>query len=84
MRLAGVGVTISSGVRAGADPGVGVGGGHLAETGPEATDAGAVLRQRPAVGGAQGVLEQGVGVNRQDDAALHLELGRAGLLHAEE
>ena len=75
---------ISSGPKGAADPGVGVGGGHLAEAGPQRADACPVLGQCPPVGGAQRVLEERVGLNRQEDAAGHLEVGRPGPLGPEQ
>ncbi len=66
------------------DPGVRVGRRHLAEARPQAADAGPVLGQGPAVGGPQRVLEEGVGMHREDDAALHLELGGARPLLPEQ
>ena len=72
------------GAKGAADPGVGVGGGDLAETGPQRADARRVLGQRPPVGGAQRVLEERVGVDRQDDAAGDLEVGRPRPLDPEQ
>ena len=75
---------MSSAVRAVRIHAFGLPAATAAEAGPEGADAGAVLLQRPAVGRTQRVLEQRVGVHREDDAALHLELGGSGLLDAEE
>ena len=66
-----------------ADPGVGVAGGHLAEARPQRADARRVLLERPPVGGPERVLEERVGVNGQQHAAVDLEVGRARLVHPE-
>ena len=41
------------------EPGVGIGGGHLGESGPQRTDAAAVVVEGAAEPGAEGVLEEG-------------------------
>ena len=42
-----------------------------------------MLLERPPVGGAQSVLEERVGVDGQEHAALHLEIGGPGLVQSE-
>ena len=66
-----------------ADPGVGICRGDLAETGPQAADASRVLGETPSVGGAQRILEEGVGVDREQHAPVHLEIAGARLVHTE-
>ncbi len=84
MRLPGPERTISSCGARRADPGVGIAGRHVAEAGPQRPEASGVLIEGPPVGGAQGVLEQRVGMDREEHAPVHLEVGGTRPLHAEE
>ena len=61
IRLSGDGVAIASAVCSCAIPSRWIGGGHLAEPGPQRRDPGEVIRRRFASGRAAAVVEQGVG-----------------------
>ena len=84
MRLPGPGVTMSSGVRA-----VRIHACGLAAATALKRDHSAPMRARCScsvqpLAARKRVLEQGVGVHREEHAALHLELGGARLFEAEE